>query len=258
MKIIKEQEVLSKLFKVYGDYENPLFLAKDVAQWIDYSKTSKGVYDVSKMLNTVDGDEKLIRTIFVSGQNREMWFLTEDGLYEVLMQSRKPIAKQFKKEVKKILKEIRKNGFYITDEKLEEFLENPQNVELALRKIKKQRIKQLKNSTEYISNELRVKFNEILLNLEDVRNGSLYGGTLYKQIYKKLNSDYGINLSKRKEDDNSLLSYVKENEFECLLYSLLDCYIRNKSNFLEIKWLAEKNKMNDDFGIFTIFEEYMM
>ncbi|WP_300854391.1 BRO family protein, partial [uncultured Clostridium sp.] len=32
------------------------------------------------------------------------WFLTEDGLYEVLMQSRKPIAKAFKKEVKKILK----------------------------------------------------------------------------------------------------------------------------------------------------------
>lgn len=34
------------------------------------------------MLNTIDEDEKLVRTIFVSGQNREMWFLTEDGLYE--------------------------------------------------------------------------------------------------------------------------------------------------------------------------------
>ena len=39
-------------------------------------------------------------------------FLTEDGLYEVLMQSRKPIAKQFKKEVKKVLKQIRKTGSY--------------------------------------------------------------------------------------------------------------------------------------------------
>ena len=42
-----------------------------------------------------------------------MWFLTEDGLYEVLMQSRKPIAKQFKKKVKEILKQIRKTGGYI-------------------------------------------------------------------------------------------------------------------------------------------------
>lgn len=39
--------------------------------------------------------------------------VTENGLYEVLMQSRKPIAKQFKKGVKAILKEIRTNGGYI-------------------------------------------------------------------------------------------------------------------------------------------------
>ena len=39
--------------------------------------------------------------------------LTEDGLYEVLMTSQKPIAKQFKKEVKKILKQIRQTGGYI-------------------------------------------------------------------------------------------------------------------------------------------------
>lgn len=42
-------------------------------------------------------------------------FLTEDGLYEVLMQSRKPIAKQWKKEVKTILKTLRKTGGYISN-----------------------------------------------------------------------------------------------------------------------------------------------
>ena len=47
----------------------------------------------------------MIHTLCVSGQSREMTFLTEDGLYEVLMQSRKPIAKAFKKEVKQILKQ---------------------------------------------------------------------------------------------------------------------------------------------------------
>ena len=60
-----------------------------------------------------------MHTIYASGQNREMWFLTEDGLYEVLMQSRKPIAKEFKKQVKQILKEIRKHGMYATDELLD-------------------------------------------------------------------------------------------------------------------------------------------
>ena len=45
------------------------------------------------MMNNVDADEKLTYTIRNAGQGREMWFLTEDGLYEVLMQSRKPVAK---------------------------------------------------------------------------------------------------------------------------------------------------------------------
>ena len=65
------------------------------------------------MMRNVDKEEKLTQTLFVSGQGREYWFLTEDGLYEVLMQSRKPKAKEFKKEVKKILKSIRKTGEYV-------------------------------------------------------------------------------------------------------------------------------------------------
>ena len=55
----------------------------------------------------IDEDEKLVSTILTSGQNREVTMLTEDGLYEVLMQSWKPAAKLFKKEVKQMLREIR-------------------------------------------------------------------------------------------------------------------------------------------------------
>lgn len=104
--IIDEREVLGKEFKMYGTKENPLFLAKDVANWIE----ERDGYTVSRK---VDEDEKVIHTICVSGQSREMTFLTEDGFYEVLMLSRKPIAKAFKKEVKQILKQIRQTGGYI-------------------------------------------------------------------------------------------------------------------------------------------------
>lgn len=98
--VINEQDVLGKRFKIYGTFEEPLFLAKDVAEWIEHS-------DRSKMLRNVDEDEKVKNIVLTPGGNQEMWFLTEDGLYEVLMQSRKPIAKAFKKEVKKILKALR-------------------------------------------------------------------------------------------------------------------------------------------------------
>ena len=35
LQIIDERELLGKEFKMYGDFENPLFLAKDVAEWIE-------------------------------------------------------------------------------------------------------------------------------------------------------------------------------------------------------------------------------
>ncbi len=47
-----------------------------MAEWIEHK-------NITHMMNIVDDEEKLKRTLYVSGQNREMWFLTEDGLYEV-------------------------------------------------------------------------------------------------------------------------------------------------------------------------------
>ena len=104
LQIIEQREILGKQLTMYGDFEEPLFLAKEVAEWIENKQPTQ-------MVELVDEDEKLKCIINTSGQNREMWFLTEDGLYEVLMQSRKPIAKQFKKEVKTLLKNIRKGMF---------------------------------------------------------------------------------------------------------------------------------------------------
>lgn len=141
LKVLNEQEVLGKQFRAYGTPDSPLFMAKDVAEWIDYSKDGKGNYNVSAMISSIDEDEKT--KIFTNLNNSEVgsntWFLTEDGLYEVLMQSRKLIAKQFKKKVKEILKDIRKHGIYATDKVIDDILNNPDfGIEL-LTKLKEER-----------------------------------------------------------------------------------------------------------------------
>lgn len=144
LEVINQQEVLGKDFKIYGTPEEPLFLAKDVANWIEHNKPSE-------MILNVDGDEKLKAIISHSGQKREMWFLTEDGLYEVLMQSRKAIAKAFKKKVKKILKDIRTTGGYIVGQENlsdDELLERA--VMVAQRKIK-ERDKEIAQQREQIA-----------------------------------------------------------------------------------------------------------
>ena len=129
LKIIEQREVLGKEFRIYGDFENPLFLAKDVAEWIEHSNSRM-------MLQAVDENEKLcVNNPYALQGQQEQWFLTEDGLYEVLMQSRKPIAKEFKREVKQILKTIRKHGLYAK----EELLDNPDIAIAAFKALKEER-----------------------------------------------------------------------------------------------------------------------
>ena len=101
--IVSRSNFMGQEVDVYGTAEEPLFLAKDVAKWIGHS-------DVSMMMRNVDEDEKVTSNVCTPGGRQNAWFLTEDGMYEVLMQSRKPIAKQFKKGVKDILKTIRRTG----------------------------------------------------------------------------------------------------------------------------------------------------
>ena len=148
LEVINQQEVLGKDFKIYGTPEEPLFLAKDVANWIEHSS-------ITMMLKKIDEDEKVKvrpkQSLGLLTNNNEYWFLTEDGFYEVLMQSRKPIAKAFKKEVKKILKDIRITGGYIVEQENlsdDELLERA--VMVAQRKIK-ERDKEIAQQKEQIA-----------------------------------------------------------------------------------------------------------
>ena len=150
--VIQQQEILGKPFTVYGDFENPLFLAKEVAEWIEHS-------NARVMLQTVDEEEKLcVNNPYALKGQKEQWFLTEDGVYEVLMQSRKPIAKQFKKEVKAVLKSIRKHGAYMTTETLEQALLNPDTMIKLCMQLKEEQNKneelQLKNSELTVNNQI--------------------------------------------------------------------------------------------------------
>ena len=117
--VIQETVILGKKIQMYNSIEYPLFLAKDVAEWIDYS-----ISNVSKMLKSVDEDEKTTRKFCTSGSNyqTEAWFLTEDGLYECCMQSKKPVAKQMKKEIKQYLKSIRLTGAAIPEGREQEMV----------------------------------------------------------------------------------------------------------------------------------------
>ncbi|MDY0215392.1 MAG: Bro-N domain-containing protein [Bacteroidales bacterium] len=84
----------------------PIFCALDVCRSLEMS-------DTEVTLRKLDDDEKLMRKIYVSGQNREMWFVNESGLYNLIFRSNKPSAKIFRKWVtNEVLPSIRKTGSY--------------------------------------------------------------------------------------------------------------------------------------------------
>ncbi len=195
IKVISSENILGNEFQIYGTNEEPLFLAKDVANWIEYN-------NITNMMNNVDEDEKLTYTISNSGQKRSMWFLTEDGMYEVLMQSRKPIAKQFKKQVKHILKQLRIKGEYKVPsnpmEALELMFQEQKNTNEEVANIKSEVI-DLKENQKLASDEydhLRRTINKRVMSVIDIQK--LYGQTkeenkqikdlLYKDINNEVNS----------------------------------------------------------------------
>ena len=195
--LLDEREVLGKQFKVYGTPEEPLFLAKDVAEWIDYD-----ISKVGQMIKNVDEDEYITSPIYYSGQVRNMYFLTEEGLYEVLMQSRKPIAKEFKKQVKLILKEIRKHGMYATDE----LLDNPDLLIQVATKLKEEREKNALLILENKKNEDKINhltphatFSKDFLKSE----GTIQIGSLAKHL-----NGMGIDIGR-----NRLFKCLRENKY---------------------------------------------
>lgn len=188
LQIIEQREVLGKEFKIYGDFENPLFLAKDVAEWIEHNKPFE-------MIAKIDENEKLKATISLSGQNREVWLLTEDGLYEVLMQSRKPIAKAFKKEVKKILKTIRQNGMYVTDK----LLDDPDLAIKAFTKLKEEREKRKALETQIEEDKPKVLF----ANAVETSKSTILIGDLAKILKQN-----GIDIGQKR-----LFSWLRDNGY---------------------------------------------
>ena len=85
----------------------PWFVGKDVAVALGYTNTAKAVRD------HVDEEDKLTERIVLSGQNREVIFINESGLYSLILSSKLPTAKDFKRWItKEVIPSIRKTGGY--------------------------------------------------------------------------------------------------------------------------------------------------
>lgn len=176
------------------------FVAKDVCDILEHSQVSKAV-------DRLDDDEKLLGTLFLSGQNRQTWLVNESGLYELILTSRKPEAKQFKRWIKhEVLPSIRKHGAYMTNETLEKALTSPDFLIRLATELKEEQQKRLEAEQTIEEQKPLVMFAETCMASSDsilVRElaklasdeGIVIGE---KRLYKKLR-DWGLILKDRTE-----------------------------------------------------------
>lgn len=86
----------------------PWLVGKDVAAALGYTDTSDA------LKRHVDDGDKLTRRFTDSGQSREMYIINESGLYSLILSSKLPGAKKFKRWVtSEVLPSIRKSGGYL-------------------------------------------------------------------------------------------------------------------------------------------------
>lgn len=90
----------------------PYFVGNDVSKILGYSNYRKATS------NHVDEEDRLRTQIGDAGQSREVTVINESGLYSLIMSSKLPNAKKFKRWVtSEVLPAIRKHGAYMTDQK---------------------------------------------------------------------------------------------------------------------------------------------
>lgn len=130
----------------------PWFLGKDVASVLGYSNPSKVLTD------HVDPEDKLNNDSLSSLGQRGGWLINESGLYSLILSSKLPNAKKFKKWVTgEVLPSIRKHGAYLTPDKVEEVLLNPDTIIKIAQNLKEEQEK--RRQLEIENNELKPKAN---------------------------------------------------------------------------------------------------
>lgn len=103
VKVVGTIELGERKLDVYSSLDKPVFKASDIADMLDYSAGN-----VWNLLGMCEEDEKLLLTMIVAGQRRQVSFVTEHGLYNIFEQSRKPLARRWRRLINNKLIEMRK------------------------------------------------------------------------------------------------------------------------------------------------------
>lgn len=160
----------------------PWFVARDICR-------NLGINNTTMAVQRLDSDEKGVNSIDTLGGNQEMFIISESGLYSLVLSSKKPEAKQFKKWVtSEVLPSIRKHGAYMTDNTIEKALMDPDFLIKLATNLKEEKSKRIEAEKKIELQQPKVVFADAV----SASHTSILVGDLAK-ILKQNGIDVGAN-----------------------------------------------------------------
>ncbi len=186
-----DEQAVRTLFDSKGEV---FFVGNDVAKLLGYSNYRNAV------INHVDTEDKQRTQIEDAGQSREMTIINESGLYSLILSSKLPTAKQFKRWVtSEVLPNIRKHGTHMTSETIEKVLADPDTIIQIATQLKEERAKRMQAEVVIEQQKPQVLFAKAV----ETSETSILVGQLAKLLTQN-----GVNIGQ-----NRLFSWLRENGY---------------------------------------------
>lgn len=132
----------------------PYFVGKDVAEVLGYTNPRQA------LKSHVDEDDKGVSKFDTPGGKQDLVIINESGMYSLVLSSKLPQAKEFKRWVtSEVLPTIRKHGMYATDQ----LLNDPDLAIAAFQALKDERAKVVKLEAELALAQEQARYFDIIL-----------------------------------------------------------------------------------------------
>lgn len=228
----------------------PWFVGKDVAEMLGYSNSRDA------LKKHIDEEDKGVAKCDTLRGKQILTIINESGLYSLILSSKLTEAKKIKRWVtNEVLPTIRKHGAYMTDDKIEEILSNPDTIIRLATELKEERAKRKKLEEEVVHKEdviiglvedislaeKRQRINQIVKYKAELKSFSKRWNLLYGEFEKKYHLDLKrrINNCDIKPKIKNKIDYI-EREMNMIpqLYEIACKLFENDVEELKNEWIS--------------------
>ena len=199
---IFQNEQFGKVRIAMNENEEPLFCLADVCSVI-------GIANARNVKSRLDLEDVCQMDTLTEGGKQQVTFITESGLYDVIIRSDSEKAKPFRKWVtSEVLPSIRKHGAYMTQETLEKALTSPDFLIRLATKLKEEKQKRIEAEQKVELAEQTIKNNAPKVLFANAVSTS-QRSCLVAELAKILQQN-GVNIGQ-----NRLFAWMRENGYLC-------------------------------------------